>query len=412
MRVLLLSAVGEVGGAERVLLDLVRFASPAVRFGLVCMADGPLVAAARAAGAAEVWVNPWPPAVTAAGETGLSSGAYAAAELPRMAAALLRATPALRRTVSGVDGAISDFGPDVVHSNNLKTHLLTGRLKLGRARLVWHLHDFLGSRRLASLVLPWSAGRADVLVAISAAVARDARAIFGGLTPVVTVHDGVDTARFAPGPADPAAGLGDASADGLVRVGLVATYARWKGQDVFIEAVSRLPDAVRRRARFYIVGGPIYRTGGSQWSVGELQARIDAAGLTDSLRLTGFRDDPPSVYRALDVVVHASVCPEPFGLTIAESMACGRATVVGAAGGAVELFEPGRSAVAVACGNPAGLAQALATLIADGNLRDRLGQAARRHVVTHFNIDAFADRWIRLYYLLAGRGEPTSPIFA
>src|SRR4051812_6736193 len=46
-----------------------------------------------------------------------------------------------------------------------------------------------------------------------------------------------------------------------------------------------------------------------------------------------------AVYRALDVVVHASTRPEPFGLTIAEAMACGRPLVAARAGGAAELFE-------------------------------------------------------------------------
>ncbi len=43
--------------------------------------------------------------------------------------------------------------------------------------------------------------------------------------------------------------------------------------------------------------------------------------------------------RALDIVVHASTRPEPFGLVIAEAMACGRAVITSAAGGAAEIVE-------------------------------------------------------------------------
>ena len=49
--------------------------------------------------------------------------------------------------------------------------------------------------------------------------------------------------------------------------------------------------------------------------------------------------------RALDVVVHASTQPEPFGLVIAEAMACGRAVVVSSGGGAAEIVTPGEDAL-------------------------------------------------------------------
>jgi glycosyltransferase involved in cell wall biosynthesis len=43
------------------------------------------------------------------------------------------------------------------------------------------------------------------------------------------------------------------------------------------------------------------------------------------------------VYRSLDIVVHASTKPEPFGRTIAEAMACGRAVLLSRESGVAEL---------------------------------------------------------------------------
>ena len=63
--------------------------------------------------------------------------------------------------------------------------------------------------------------------------------------------------------------------------------------------------------------------------------------------------------RALDVVVHASTEPEPFGLVIAEAMACARAVVVSRAGGAAEIIEPGVDALAHAPGDAAELAECI-----------------------------------------------------
>ena len=184
-------------------------------------------------------------------------------------------------------------------------------------------------------LLRWSARPGVRAVAVSHSVAADAARVLGPRVPVETIYNAVDLDRFAPGPGDGAwldglAGLPPAPA-GTVRVGLVATYARWKGHDVFLDAVARLDPGLP--ARFYVVGGPIYRSAGSQYSPEELRAKAEALGVAGRVGFAGHQADPEAVYRALDVVVHASTRPEPFGRVIVEAMACGRAVVVLRGGG-------------------------------------------------------------------------------
>jgi len=69
-----------------------------------------------------------------------------------------------------------------------------------------------------------------------------------------------------------------------------------------------------------------------------------------------FQDNPADVYRALDIVVHASTKPEPFGRTIVEAMACGKPVIAAQTGGAAELFTHDHDAVGVPPGDPAALA--------------------------------------------------------
>jgi glycosyltransferase involved in cell wall biosynthesis len=88
--------------------------------------------------------------------------------------------------------------------------------------------------------------------------------------------------------------------------------------------------------RYFIVGGPIYQTQGSQYAAWELGGV--APRLADRVGFIPFQSDTASVYCALDVVAHASTKPEPFGRTIAEAMACGRAVIAMEAGGTAELF--------------------------------------------------------------------------
>jgi glycosyltransferase involved in cell wall biosynthesis len=315
----------------------------------------------------------------------------------------LAALPAGRRYVKALRRAIEAIRPDLVHSNGIKTHLLTRLTGWHDGPVLWHLHDFLSRRRVMSRVLGWAAGRVDGAVAISRAVADDARGVLGNV-PIEIVPNAIDTDHFSPGAGDGGAldrltGLPPAE-EGTVRLGLVATYARWKGQEVFLEAAARVKEAA---ARFYVIGGPIYKTRGSQFSREELAARAEALGLGKRVGFVPFQADPAEVYRALDVVVHASTQPEPFGLTIIEAMACGRAVIVSRAGGAAELFTDGEDALGAAPGDVERLAARMEQLLQSPQLRQTLGARARETAVRRFDSRRLGPQLSGLYRQAIGR---------
>jgi glycosyltransferase involved in cell wall biosynthesis len=210
-------------------------------------------------------------------------------------------------------------------------------------------------------------------------------------TPVVTLLNAIDVDHFSPAQRE--------SSD-VVQVGLVATYARWKGQDVFLRAAAelvRLNRLATTPVRFSIIGGPIYETAGSQFSRAELVSLAEKLNLRGKVGFIDFQADPVEAYRALDVVVHASTAPEPFGRTIIEAMACGRAVIVSAAGGASELIHDGIDALAVAPGDVTGLAAAIARLANDPELRQRLGAAARKTAVRRFDRRRLGPELLAIY---------------
>jgi len=98
---------------------------------------------------------------------------------------------------------------------------------------------------------------------------------------VRTVHNSVDLDRFCPeGPSlnlDALAGL-PALPSGALRVGLLGTFARWKGHDVFLRALSQIRDA---GVRGYIIGAPIYETAASQFSSSLNGSRTDISVLAN-----------------------------------------------------------------------------------------------------------------------------------
>ncbi len=114
--------------------------------------------------------------------------------------------------------------------------------------------------------------------------------------------------------------------------------------------------------RGYVIGGSLYSTRGSQADIAQLRRVADTLSLNGNVGFTGFVDDPAAAIRALDIVVHASTSPEPFGRVIAESMACGKAVIVTAAGGALEIVTSGQDAIAIAPGDAFALADSIRQL--------------------------------------------------
>src|SRR5262249_13938140 len=97
------------------------------------------------------------------------------------------------------------------------------------------------------------------------------------------------------------------------------------------------------------------------------------------------------------IVVHASTEPEPFGLVITEALACGKAVIVSAAGGAAELVEDGTDAVTMAPGDTTALARAIDRLASDPGMRARLGAAGRASAAGRSDPDVFTRAFLEIY---------------
>jgi glycosyltransferase involved in cell wall biosynthesis len=132
--------------------------------------------------------------------------------------------------------------------------------------------------------------------------------------------------------------------------------------------------------------------------------------LESAVRFTGDQDRTAPFLAGADVVVHSSRTPEPFGLVVLEAMLAGRAVVAPAAGGPLEIVEPGVTGLLVPPGDASGLAAAILTLFRDPSLRLRMGAAGRARARGLFSAGAMTRRFEELYAALveradAGRGE-------
>lgn len=213
---------------------------------------------------------------------------------------------------------------------------------------------------------------------------------------IVVVPTGIDTGRFADGaaPANLREELG-LPPDALL-VGAVAVLRNKKGHRFLLEAapsvLARFPNAV-----FLIVGT------GPQEKI--LRDAIDSMGLSGSVRMLGHREDVPNVLLSLDLFVLPTV-EEALGTAFLEAMATGRAVVGCRVGGVPEVVEDGKTGLLVPPGDPAALAEAIRSLLADGELRARMGAAGRQSVMARYSVEEMCRRMWELYRsLLLERGK-------
>jgi glycosyltransferase involved in cell wall biosynthesis len=250
--------------------------------------------------------------------------------------------------------------------------------------------------RIVRLLAP----KVDAVICISQAV-RD-NLVTCGITShnLHVIPNGLDPARVVPGrdPAAVRAAIG-AGPDQPI-IGLVGNIKEWKGQDVLVQALpailARVPDL-----RCVFVGD----TAASDKPYEDRVRRLaDELGVASSIFFAGYQKDVAGFVNVMDVAIHASVAPEPFGRVLLEAMAL-RKPVVGSRSGAVpEIVVHDQTGFTFEPGNPKALAEAVVTLLTDRPRAVRMGDAGYARLESTFHIRLNVERTMTLFDALVGRG--------
>ncbi len=408
-RVCFVSTIGELGGAEACLLDTIEVLKKRHsewQVALIVPSNGSLALRARDFDI-QVEIVPCPASLARIGDSQFRRSTQSANAFA-LATRLISAAPAFAAYRSSLGRTLRSFAPDVIYANGFKAQTLAAMAKPRASRLVWHTHDYVSSRPIVARLFRKYARRADRLIANSKSVAEDIRSILGSdsVPPVNVIYNAVDLNRFSPRgehlDLDRLSGL-DQAPFGSVRVALVATMAWWKGHRTFLEAISRLRSLP---VRGYLIGGPIYRTGGSENSLADLRDEAQKFGISDRVGFTGFLPDIASAIRSVDIVVHASTRREPFGRALIEAMACGKPVITTSLGGSAEIVSAGPGTLRFWPGEADDLAKAISTLVRDPSLRKSMGDSARKTVVQHFGREQLAEELDRVLQSLSSEVRP------
>ena len=347
----------DVGGLERVVVDLVRAGSGAAT--IICLErPGQLAAQAEALGAAVV-------------SLGKPAGLR-----PRLVGKMAEL---MRR-----------FRPDVVHTHQIGALLYAGPAarRAGVPVVVHTEHGKHYASRWRTRVLGrWAAGYADRFFCVSADIRREViRHRIVAASKAVVAPNGVDVARFAArdGRAALRAELGF-SPDAFV-VGTVGRLAEVKRQDVLLDAFARL-STQHPNARLLLVGdGPLR---------GDLEARSATLGVSGLVTFAGYQDRPDRFYAVMDAFALTSRS-EGMPLSVLEAWAAGLPVVVSRVGGLPELVTEGQTGLLFPAGDVAACAAALGR-VASAGVAAALGAAGQDVVRHRFDVRVMADAYQQSY---------------
>jgi phosphatidylinositol alpha-1,6-mannosyltransferase len=259
--------------------------------------------------------------------------------------------------------------------------------------VILHGSELAGRLPLGAQLMGRVVAGARSIIAAGNFPASDARRVAGARTPRVDIiPPGIDATRFQPlgTEARRAARLSfGLDEDAPLVVGVSRLVPR-KGFHTLVNAMAGI--ATRRPG----VQGAI---GGTGRELTRLQRLVERTGAPVTLLGRVSDDNLPLLYACADVFCMpcstrwAGLEPEGFGIVFVEAAACGVPQVAGDSGGAADAVVDGETGIILRTpDDPGAVAAAIEQMLADGDLRARLGNAARQRAVTEFDYDALANR--------------------
>ena len=288
--------------------------------------------------------------------------------------------------------AIRRTRPDVVHLHSGCWYKASRAARMAAAPLVLYTehgrehHDPPLTRWFAYL----AQRRTDVVVPVSGRLARYLAARIGvPPTRIQTIVNGVDTARFVPGPPPPK--LWDRL--GIPRdariLGSVGRLEPVKAYERLIHALAALRTAETTRPVYLVLCGE-----GSERH--RLEAEAGRLGLADRVRLPGWSHRPEDMYRLFDVFALTSRS-EGASLSLMEAMACGTAPVVMDVGANREILGPELHSHVVPDGATGAFIGVVRHVLESEQRLTAARRIARERAVQCYSLDRMAAEYERIY---------------
>ena len=244
-----------------------------------------------------------------------------------------------------------------------------------------------------SRMISWFAMSVKQFIAISKTTRADLLSLGVEKSKIVVEYPPVDFDRF-----DHSLKTSDhraqfAIAESTPLFGIFGMLEEWKGHHVFLDAAKMVIDAIPDSIAFIIGDAPAQNREYRE----QLVSQCAQLGIEKHVVFTGFREDIPELMGMIDVIVHASIIPEPFGKVVIEGMAMRKPVVATEAGGPTEVIESGYDGFLVPPNDPQPMADCIIRLLQDRELARKMGEAAFEKVHKRFGVLEYVAAVEKLY---------------
>jgi glycosyltransferase involved in cell wall biosynthesis len=388
VKILFYNHTGQVGGAERLLLNILPRLDRA-RFDplLVCPAEGPLRHLATEAGIRTETIG------------GLRARfTWRIDHFVRYLKSFVEIIVQLRQKVL-------EANPDVVHANSVRAGLVATAATFGRkTQIVWHIHDLLPHHPFNPFIRATAGlSRRTRIIAVAQASADRFVGNFAGLRKRLTVlPNGIDKDKFHSSAAARRRIRSELGIDTQAPViGMIGRLTPSKGQ---LELLRLFPKVLREfpNATLVIAGAPSFNQ--EQEYSQLLDRTVRDLGISDRVRMLGSREDVADIMQSLDLLVINSAS-EACSLVILEAMACGTAVLATRTGGTPEIVEHLKNGWLVEWRNENALTEGILNLMRLAEFRDQLANEARRRITELFSLDRLMTD-LQKFYLDTGSQKP------
>ena len=223
----------------------------------------------------------------------------------------------------------------------------------------------------------------------------------GALFPNTTViHCGIDLGRYVHQSSPEELRQRHGIPDGANVIGVVGNIREWKGQETVVRA---LPLLLEQHEDLYCI--LVGETGESDQPYRDkLDQLCREFGISERVVFTGFQRNPIDYMRVMNIVLHTSIHPEPFGIVTLEAMSIAKPLISTTIGGPAEVVIDGETGILIEPGRPDLLAAAVDQMLADPESARLMGEKGRERLHERFRLEDNINRTMAVYDEVLGPG--------
>ena len=210
---------------------------------------------------------------------------------------------------------------------------------------------------------------------------------------IVTIHNGIDPddVRLKVSDQDILQQLNIGSDFNVI--GVIGNIKEWKGQEVAVRAMGKVVDVFPNTVCLLIGDTSKEDT----YYQERLKSLITELGLESNIIFTGHVSNVPDYLNVLDIMLHTSIDPEPFGRVLIEAMSLSKPLIASNDGAIPEIVEHGKTGLTFTPGDHQHLAESVISLLQDRGYAEQIGKAGFERLMDNFHINVNVQKTESLY---------------